>query len=241
MLWNKVGKQLTLHSLIGAASIFLFCAPSQSAWAQNTSQWRYYKQSDKISVAYHQTEQGVYAINASITLANTKHQQFINLLTTTSDAPKWLTNVRSVTQLAQESAHITQVYTYIDSPWPVKNRELYTRSCYERINEKTTRLNVIAFNPDRPVADSSVRMTHFYAQWLMQQQGENLKLTYQVYADPQGSIPHWITNKVTLKNVHKTLKNLERQLRSAGYDQAPSLQEGQCQQFSAQMPFGNLT
>ena len=60
-----------------------------------------------------------------------------------------------------------------------------------------------------------MRIPYLSGYWLLEKQGANrTKVTYQVHADPGGSIPHWLANATAVNNPYETLKNMKKQLKN---------------------------
>ena len=178
----------------------------------NPIEWQTYKQQDGIKVSYKKHETGIIEINASVLVKNAKASDFMALLSDTDNAANWLENVKSVTLMERLSPSETLVYTHFNSPWPVSDRDLVSYSCYRALDEHTTELQIKSQPYAKAEASGVVRIKDLTAYWRLEQQQSNLLVSHQAYADPSGSIPHWLSNKVSLKSVYKTLQALREQL-----------------------------
>ncbi len=178
----------------------------------NPIEWQTYKQQDDIKVSYKKHETGIIEINASVLVKNAKASDFMALLSDTDNAPNWLENVKSVTLMERLSPSETLVYTHFNSPWPVSDRDLVSYSCYHALDEHKTELQIKSQPYAKAEVAGLVRIKDLTAYWRLEQQQSNLLVSHQAYADPSGSIPHWLSNKVSLKSVYKTLQALREQL-----------------------------
>jgi len=178
----------------------------------NPIEWQTYKQQDDIKVSYKKHETGIIEINASVLVKNAKASDFMALLSDTDNAPNWLENVKSVTLMERLSPSETLVYTHFNSPWPVLDRDLVSYSCYHALGEHKTELKIISQPYAKAEVSGVVRIKELRAYWRLDEQQSNLLVSHQAYADPGGSIPHWLSNKVSLKSVYKTLQALTEQL-----------------------------
>lgn len=178
----------------------------------NPIEWQTYKQQDDIKVSYKKHETGIIEINASVLVKNAKASDFMALLSDTDNAPNWLENVKSVTLMERLSPSETLVYTHFNSPWPVLDRDLVSYSCYHALGEHKTELKIISQPYAKAEVSGVVRIKELRAYWRLEEQQSNLLVSHQAYADPGGSIPHWLSNKVSLKSVYKTLQALTEQL-----------------------------
>jgi len=106
----------------------------------------------------------------------------------------------------------TLVYTHFNSPWPVSDRDLVSYSCYRALGEHKTELQIKSQPYAKAEVAGVVRIKNLTAYWRLEQQQSNLLVSHQAYADPSGSIPYWLSNKVSLKSVYKTLQSLREQL-----------------------------
>ncbi|WP_199530169.1 START domain-containing protein [Pseudoalteromonas sp. bablab_jr010] len=178
----------------------------------NPIEWQTYKQQDDIKVSYKKHETGIIEINASVLVKNAKASDFMALLSDTDNAPNWLENVKSVTLMERLSPSETLVYTHFNSPWPVLDRDLVSYSCYHALGEHKTELKIISQPYAKAEVSGVVRIKELRAYWRLEEQQSHLLVSHQAYADPGGSIPHWLSNKVSLKSVYKTLQALTEQL-----------------------------
>ncbi|MCH2086229.1 MAG: START domain-containing protein [Pseudoalteromonas sp.] len=178
----------------------------------NPIEWQTYKQQDDIKVSYKKHETGIIEINASVLVKNAKASDFMALLSDTDNAPNWLENVKSVTLMERLSPSETLVYTHFNSPWPVLDRDLVSYSCYHALGEHKTELKIISQPYAKAEVSGVVRIKELRTYWRLEEQQSNLLVSHQAYADPGGSIPHWLSNKVSLKSVYKTLQALTEQL-----------------------------
>ncbi|MFY8274070.1 START domain-containing protein [Pseudoalteromonas sp. SSDWG2] len=221
-------KRLAILNLIGATSVALTSFASMAA-SQPT--WHTFKKNNTLHIQYSNTEQGHYHIKAKVFVKGASTAQFISLLYDTEHAPNWLEGVKQVRLLTSPQPHHNVVFTHLNSPWPVSDRELYTHSCYEQLSETQNMLTIRAINPAEPKRKGTVRIVELQASWHIAQQDEGLALEYQVEADPGGAIPTWVSNKVSLKSVYKTLTNLSGTLASTEVLSPLPLRSGNCDDF----------
>ena len=186
----------------------------------NPIEWQIYKQQDGIKVSYKKHETGIIEINASVLVKNAKASDFMALLSDTDNAANWLENVKSVTLMERLSPSETLVYTHFNSPWPVSDRDLVSYSCYRALDEHKTELQIKSKPYAKAEVAGLVRIKDLTAYWRLEQQQSNLLVSHQAYADPSGSIPHWLSNKVSLKSVYKTLQALREQLTNNQFSRA---------------------
>ncbi|OUS74153.1 hypothetical protein B5G52_02055 [Pseudoalteromonas sp. A601] len=213
--------------LLFITAFYCLTAPAQE------KQWQLWKQQDGASISYKKHENGILEVRGSITVHGSSADDFMALLSDTQQAPLWIENVTFVEVLSRLSSSETIVYTQLDSPWPVTDRDMVSYSCYRRLSPSQTELIIKAYPDYKAELDSVIRIKDLQARWLLNEenteQGRSLTLTHDVYADPGGAIPHWISNKVGLKSALKTLLELRRQLNMKAYTPALQIsQAGDC-------------
>ena len=204
---------------------------SLSAFA-NPIEWKTYKQQDDIKVSYKKHDTGIVEINAYVLVKNAKASDFMALLSDTDNAPNWLENVKSVTLMERLSPSETLVYTHFNSPWPVSDRDLVSYSCYHALDEHKTELQIKSQPYAKAEVAGIVRIKDLTAYWRLEEQQSNLLVRHQAYADPSGSIPRWLSNKVSLKSVYKTLEAIREQLANNQFSRIKSPSRiGSCPHF----------
>lgn len=196
-------------------------------------QWVAWKQQDGASISYKKHANGIFEVRGRITVSGSNADDFMALLSDTAKAPHWVKNVAHVEVLSRLSNSETIVYTKLNSPWPVMDRDMVSYSCYERLNASKTKLTVTAYPNFKAEVGSVVRIKDLKASWLLEEkhteQLTSLTLTHDLYVDPSGAIPHWISNKVGLKSALKTLLALREQLNNKDFVPAENvIQTGSC-------------
>lgn len=180
------------------------------------AQWQLWKQYDGASVHYKKHANGIFEVQAEITIEGVTASDFMALLSDTESAPLWIENVANVQVLKRLSPSENIVYTQFDSPWPVTDRDMVSYSCYRRVSDTQTELTIAAFPDFLDKREEVIRITDLKASWLLTEvrnQGlTQLTIRHVVYADPGGALPHWLSNKIGLKSALHTLLALKQRL-----------------------------
>lgn len=179
--------------------------------------WQLYESKQGVSVYFQRLTDDTLKMKAETVVNNVTAEDLVALLSDTDTAPSWIENITKVTLLKSLSPSENLVYSYIDSPWPVSNRDVITYSCYTRVSSLQTQLSIHARPDFLPKTKGVIRISTLNATWLLTQQAENLHISYQVYALPGGKIPTWLNNRVALKSTLKTLINLAETLATKQY------------------------
>ncbi|WP_082665519.1 START domain-containing protein [Pseudoalteromonas sp. H105] len=213
-----------------ALLLMLLCCTEVTA---QQSQWQLWKSQEGISVSFIKHTNGIFEVQGTLSINDRTADDFMMLLSDTQRAPLWVENVTHVEVLSRPSDAETIVYTKINSPWPVRDRDMVSYSCYKQLSPTQTLLTISAYPGFKNEVDSVVRIKDLKATWLLEENNTpgkvSLTLTHTVYADPGGAIPHWLSNKVGLQSTLKTLQALRRELAQERYRAAPTvIKEGHC-------------
>lgn len=156
--------------------------------------WQLYESKQGVNVYFQRLTDDTLRMKAETVVENTTAEDLIALLSDTDAAPRWIENIAKVKLLKYLSPSENLVYSFIDSPWPVANRDLVTYSCYTKRSALQTQLSIHARPDFLPKTKGVVRISTLDVTWLLTQQANNLHIDYQVYALPGGSIPNWLNN-----------------------------------------------
>ncbi len=111
---------------------------------------------------------------------------------------------------------VTQVvYSKVDSPWPVKDRDVVLRGKIDFINpHKEVKIRFRAIKHKHKKGQSDVvRMPLVEGHWYIVAMGEDKTLVeYQVNADPGGELPPWLVEQASKELPLFTLRNLRKQV-----------------------------
>lgn len=207
----------------------IFC---ENVFSQNA--WQSYINKQTLDVQYIEHQSGAIEVKGRVDIDNVSAKDFLTLLSDTDKAADWIENISQVKLLRFLSKSENLVYTFIDSPWPVSNRDVITYSCYQKLNTTQSVLKVFAKPEYIAEKPTLIRIKTLQASWLLTQHLHYLTIEYQVYSLPEGSIALWLNNKVILKSVAKTLTNLRTMLAENKYKKTGQIIEaGKCTQFES--------
>ena len=132
---------------------------------------------------------------------------------------EWMQRCAESTLLKRFEDGRSLIYNRTSAPWPVWDRDVILETKLERSEDgKTTTLNFHSVSSDlRKLPEKVVRMprlTGFYKLvWLGD---KKTKITYQVEADPGGSLPRWVAKRVVRDLPFETLSRLRDRVGKAG-------------------------
>ncbi len=124
----------------------------------------------------------------------------------------WMPDVSSCNLLEMEDENTLIYRMIIDSPYPVKDRELVARMRFSRPDGTT--LHISYENLPEYMAESKklVRIPYFDGFWEFTSSGDSTLIKNQFLSDPGGSVPSWLINSFISRNPYQTVLKLKEQV-----------------------------
>jgi hypothetical protein len=158
-------------------------------------------------------------------LVKTKLTTIAALLLDGQAAPQWMHQCEKFEVVEQIDDLTAVVYFINGAPWPVSDRDAVVMTVMSQDPETLVlkaELNVI--NDRLPEDDDYVRIPHMKGFWLFEPKDEGQVLvTYQVHANPGGSLPNWLANSVVVDTPYYTMSNMLDMLKLKKYQKADVL------------------
>ncbi len=105
-------------------------------------------------------------------------------------------------------------YLYNDMPWPVMNRDHISDVIVTYPNEKSILITITPNNDVLPKYDGVVRITNFKGYWLLEETDNGVRITNQLFGDPEGGVPSWLVNSKLIKSPFTAFSNLKELLKN---------------------------
>lgn len=155
-------------------------------------------------------------------LVKTKLSTIAALLLDGQSAPKWMHQCEKFEVVEQIDALSAVVYFVNGAPWPVSDRDAVVMSVMSQDPETLVLKAEISVVDDLlPEDDDYVRIPHMKGFWLFEPKAEGqVMVTYQVHANPGGSLPDWLANSVVVDTPYHTMSNMAEMLKKEKYQQA---------------------
>lgn len=134
---------------------------------------------------------------------------FVAILQDASSSTKWSYGCGECKILKQDSETDQYQYAVGDAPWPVTDRDMVIHQVFTRMKDNSVKVT-LSSAPDfvAPRADY-LRVKKFSGYWYIQPiDNQRIKVTYQLHAEPSGSIPAWLANSLVIDNPYNSLLNL---------------------------------
>ncbi|NQY68732.1 MAG: hypothetical protein HRT72_13540 [Flavobacteriales bacterium] len=180
-------------------------------------EWELAKDQDGIIVYTKDSETSKFKAFKAITVFECKALSVLyGILKDSERIPEWVTDIESIEIIKRIGTDRTIEYHKVAVPWPFSDRDLVLETSYVFDGEKSftktvdQKLDVVELDEDY------VRITTLSGYWLFEQiNNEEIKLTYEILADPAGNLPAWVVNMFIVDGPHETLTNLHKMVAKA--------------------------
>jgi hypothetical protein len=136
--------------------------------------------------------------------------------------PEWVYGTSTCSILKQESPSVVYYYAEMGMPWPVANRDFIVKISMTQ-DPVTKVITVLAENqPDFiPEKKKLVRIQISSGKWqITPLQDGRVRVEYQLYVDPGGSVPATLVNLFSGKGPFESFRNLKKRVTLKEYSNA---------------------
>ena len=210
---------LLFFSLPAAASA-LAASDHASQETQPAAPWQVWRENEHARVRYRPaTGTSLIEISASLKVSSTL-SGFLLFLQDYTNIPNWLANASSARLLTQVSPRENIFMTRFDGFWPVKAREMFIHSTYRQNPDLSVEIAVFDAADKIDNASGAIRIKIIKGHWqLRPTTNRQLNIHYSLIASPEGKLPLWLANKLSLRAMWQTLQALHKQLPSSPWQQ----------------------
>lgn len=139
----------------------------------------------------------------------TSIQSFISALNDVENLSDWGHRVKSSKLLEKQGDSVLIYYSVAKAPFPYKNRDGIYLNRYIWNNRKRTLVIDIEILEDYvEVNEKYVRVTGSGFWKIVELENEKIDVTFQMQANPGGSVPSWMANMFVTDSPYHTLINL---------------------------------
>ncbi|WP_299115844.1 START domain-containing protein [uncultured Winogradskyella sp.] len=189
-------------------SIFFIIITSVS-FAQ--TEWKLKKDADEIKIYTRSIPNEKLDEYKAVTTIKTSIK---NVLQELISAPKYYDQCESgisyhVKKL-KDNQHL--FYARKDLPWPIKDRDLITLLTVEKITDTKYKLKLESLPNAIKEREKTIRIKKLMGFWLLEEVDDSTKVTQQLFVNPEGSLPAFVTNSLLIKGPFKTFSELRATL-----------------------------
>jgi len=186
-------------------------------------QWEQYKEKEGILLYKRSVPGSKMKEFKGVTVMNTKIETIIMILEDFSSYPRWMYGCKEIT-LVRELDEDNRVIYYIQKTPPlVKDRDVVLRTSNVRDWDACS-ITVYIYSirdPEIPLQQKYTRMEKLMGRWFIQDMNrEKVKVSFQIMADPGGSVPAFLANSKIGKMPFRTLRKLKEIAKEKKYIEA---------------------
>lgn len=140
---------------------------------------------------------------------NTGQEELLAVFKNIEKYDQWMPDVIE-TKVIEMANNQHQHYVKLDMPWPVTDRGGVYQFTYSVTAAGSTRISVIATPDKEEIHQKAIRIPFATGLWLFYSvDNQTTQVTYQMHADPGGSLPTWLINSSVVDTPYNTLVNLK--------------------------------
>lgn len=127
--------------------------------------------------------------------------------------PNWIYKVTSSKVIKNIPGGKVQCRNVIDMPWPVDDRDVVVITSVKQ--DPVTKIVTMEDNntpDDIPQVKGLIRVLDFYARWVFEPQGNQVKGTYFFHSDPGGEVPEYVVNLFVAEGPVASVSALKKQI-----------------------------
>ena len=180
------------------------------------SDWNLKKDKDGIKIYTRSIEGSSFdEFRGITTIENSSLEEVLSVIFDVKNYETLFPDCMNPKVLKQDGKYYDIHYIQVKAPWPVKNRDtVYEQKAVVDENGKHAFVSLKPL-PDFIAEDKDfVRIREGSGFWeLDEDEGNNVKVTYQFHGEPGGDIPAWLANSFVVTQPFQTLVNLKNRLK----------------------------
>lgn len=174
--------------------------------------WQLRKEVDNIRVYTKKSDRSELDEFKGVATIQTTIATLVNTLKSADQMHEWIPDCE-VSNLIEYQGNRQVHYTVTKVPFPLQDRDAFVQFDYDSLSNGV-RVHITALPEYRPSKDHIVRIPFLKGFWQFEYISEKeTKVTYQLQADPGGSIPGWLANAGAVDTPFNTIKSLREYLK----------------------------
>lgn len=150
----------------------------------------------------------------AITIIDTQIENVVKELVT---APKYNKEYKSgisyYVKKQNDNQHV--FYAHKDLPWPLKDRDLVTLLTIEKISKSKYKLKLESLPEIINQKEKTIRIKELKGFWLLEEKNNSTKVIQQLFINPEGTLPAFVTNSLLINGPFKTFSELRSNLKNS--------------------------
>jgi len=181
--------------------------------------WDLARKSDGIEVYTELPPGSDFKAFYAITHVRATLRQLVAMQLHLASQPDWIQDCEKSELVKRVSDREFYVYYVTHAPWPVDNRDYVLHSVIDQ-DPASLAVTVHFQGVDNMLGPTKncVRAAEVKGFWrFTPESGKQVKVEYQVHADPSGNVPAWLANSFVVDQPYRTLQKLREHLNDPRY------------------------
>ena len=200
-------QQLLMWLLLG------WTLATSSVWAGEVGEWRLDAHDEQLDVKVYTREipGSVLREFKGVTHTQASLSSLVAILLDAEFATQWMDKIITFDVIDVYSPQQHLLYIVNQTPWPVKNRDIYLQTEISQDESGTVTVSLIGQPEYGPERAKRVRMASMRGAWTFTPTKEQgVQVSYQAHADPSGQLPAWLVNSIVIDMPLNSLRNLHQ-------------------------------
>ncbi len=171
--------------------------------------WELKKQKNGISIYTRSYKNSKFKEYKAVMVANTTLEKAYKTILDGNNLWRWSYKTERSEVLAKLSDSSYVFYIKNNLPWPVLNRDHLSLVTVEEKTPKRIKITLQPYNTlPIPKQPNTIRITNFNGVWLLEQKPYGIKVTQQLFGDPEGNLPAWFLNSLLTTSPYQSFIKL---------------------------------
>lgn len=164
--------------------------------------WKLKKDKDDVKIYVKSTESSSLKVFKAEMTVKSSLNDVLNVILDGDKLKDWNYKALDSKLLSKTSENDYLIWLALDLPWPVRNRDVVIALKILRITDTVVKIDIMAASERYAEKDDYLRITTFEGYWLLEQVGDSVKITHEMFGDPGGSLPNWFVNSTITRAPH---------------------------------------
>lgn len=203
-------------------SLLLSCALLLPSLSVAASQWELKKDTSGIKVFTKKVPGSAINPFRGEMVVKARLSSFVALLDDDKACSQWIFNCVSAKTIEKKDEATSFRHVINKIQWPFKHRDVaFSSVVTQNKANKQIVISLAAASNRYPLQKDMVRVKQMKASWVFtpMKNGE-VKVAYEVLADPEGNLPKWLVNEFSIDMPYQTLSRMKVMLQKPAYKNA---------------------
>ena len=186
---------------------------------QDSIEWKLVKNSDNIKAYVQKGPSSQLKMVRVETVLKTSLSELVAAIKDAGNHDNWVFLNEEAKVIEEVDEKNWKYYGISDAPWPVYDRDFITTVNLEQ-NKTDYSITITSTSIPHflPINDDIVRVHYIHSVWVFNPRGDGtVHISFELEADPGGSMPIWLINLAVSKGPYKTVEGLVKEIESGKY------------------------